>query len=710
MGQLVFTTKAISAARRRSLVAGRASSRARALAAGLGLAVAATVTVAAPPLVAPVVAQQGEGTEQGAGTGEAWQLIQPAQSTLVFARDSSLIGEIGKEWRTSISIKTIPRFVPQAFIAVEDKRFYEHDGVDVVGIAAALKDAVMGDPRGASTITQLVVGNMHPDLVNRRDRSIARKLREQQAAREMEKHYTKEQILEAFLNQISFGHGWFGIESAARHYFGKPAAKLTLAEAASLASLPKGPAIYDPIAHPDRNRERRNLVLDLMAEQKYITPAQAAAAKREPIVTAPNMGMSAPAPYLVELVRKQAERAGIPVEDGGYRIYTTIDPELQRLSVDALREGLDAIEARPGYPHITFAHHARGRTDYLQGAAIVMDAASGDILAYVGGRDYGESQFDRAAFALRQPGSAIKPIVYSAAIRDSIPANAMEADTALAILLPDSTLYEPSNADDQFLGAMTLRTALTLSRNTVAVQLGLQLGIDSIASLARRMGITTPMAPVPSSAIGASAVRPLDLVTAYTTFANLGARAEPRFIRRVEDRAGRVLFSQARQAPSFVMDPRVAFIVRDMMRDVVERGTATTVRRYVPERVPVAGKTGTTNDNTDAWFVGLTPELVAGVWVGLDRPVTITTRGGGGSLAAPIWGTIIGQYYRDRASGTWEPPAGLVTAELDRATGLLADDLTPPDRRYTEYFIAGTEPSWLRFDPWSIFRWGPIAQ
>ncbi len=660
---------------------------------------------AAAPLAAPLAAQQVE-----QGTGQAWQLIQPAQSTLVFARDSSLIGEIGKEWRTSVSIKTLPRYVPQAFIAVEDKRFYEHDGVDVVGIAAALKDAVMGDPRGASTITQLVVGNMHPDLINRRDRSLARKLHEQQAAREMEKHYTKAQILEAFLNQISFGHGWFGVESAARHYFGKPSSKLTLAQAASLAALPKGPAIYDPVAHPERNRERRNLVLDLMADQKYITPAQAAAAKREPVVTAPNMGMSAPAPYLVDLVRKQAERAGIPVDDGGYRIYTTLDPELQRSSVDALRDGLTAIENRPDYPHVKFDHHPRGRTDYLQGMVIVMDGGSGDVLAYVGGRDYAESQFDRAAFGVRQPGSAIKPIVYAAAIRDSIPPNAIVADTALTIPLADGSLYEPSNSDDQFLGEMTLRNALAHSRNTVAVQLGEQLGIDSIAALAHRMGITTPIADVPSSAIGASAVRPLDLVTAYTTFANLGARAEPRFIRRVEDRAGRVLLAPPRQAPDYVIDPRVAFIVRDMMRDVVERGTATAVRRYVPERVPVAGKTGTTNDNTNAWFVGLTPELVAGVWVGLDRPVTITPHGGGGSLAGPIWGAIVGQYYRGRQSGTWDPPAGLVTAELDRETGRLADDLTLPENRYTEYFIAGTEPSWLRFDPWQMLRWGPIAQ
>src|SRR6185369_5390670 len=209
----------------------------------------------------------------------AWMIVPQAQASLVYARDGSVIGEIGKEIRTSVSIRTLPRYLPQAFIAVEDHRFYQHDGVDVVGIAGALKDNIFGERRGASTITQHLVGNMHPTLIDRTDRSIGRKLDEQAAAREMEKHYSKQQILEGYLNQISFGHGWYGVESAARHYFAKGAAQLTLAEAATLASLPKGPAIYDPIKAPDRVTERRNLVLTIMAQQKYITPAQAEATK-----------------------------------------------------------------------------------------------------------------------------------------------------------------------------------------------------------------------------------------------------------------------------------------------------------------------------------------------------------------------------------------------------------------------------------------------
>ena len=644
-------------------------------------------------------------------SGPPWQIVQPPQSTVVLARDGSLIGEIGTQWRTSVSLGSLPAYLPQAFIAVEDQRFYQHDGVDVVGVAAALKDALRGHARGASTITQQLVGNMHPDEINRADRSIARKLREQSAAREMERHYTKAQILEAYLNDIDFGHGWYGVECAARHYFGKSAAQLTLAEAATLAALPKGPAIFDPIRHPDRALRRRNLVLSLMAKQGYITKEEARATAALPVLTAPDAGMPGAAPYVVDVVRQLAEHAGIPVMNGGYRIITTIDPALQHDATRALVDGLARVEARPGYAHPTFARHPKGSTAYLQGAVVAVDPQTGDILALVGGRDYARSPFDRAVNALRQPGSAFKPFVYAQALRDSIAANTIVPDTALAIPMPDGSVYRPADDDGTFMGPITLREALVDSRNTVAVQLGLRVGIDSVAALARRLGIDTPIAPYPSSAIGASAVRPIDLVAAYSVFDNLGAVVEPRFITRIEDRAGRVVWAPPAQAPRFALDPRVAYIVRDMMRDVVARGTATAVRRYVPDRIPVAGKTGTTNDDTDAWFVGMTPEIVAGVWVGFDRPVPITPGGAGGSLAAPVWGDMIARYYQNRVAGTWDDqPAGLVTAQLDRTTGAPVNDSTPSAERYTEYFIDGTQPAALRADPWGLFRWGPIGE
>ena len=650
----------------------------------------------------------------------AWTIVPQPQASLVYARDGSLIGEIGKEIRTSVSIRTLPKYVGQAFVAVEDHRFYQHDGVDVVGIAGALKDNIFGERRGASTITQQLVGNMHPTLIDRSDRSLGRKISEQGAAREMERHYTKEQILEAYLNQIPFGHGWYGVESAARHYFGKPASKLTLAEAASLAAMPKGPALYDPVKYPDRVRQRRNVVLALMADQGFITETQAKAAQASHLVTQPNGGYSAYSPWYVDVVRVQATRAGIPVMQGGYRVYTGLDPVLQNAAVGALQEETAALESQPDYAHPRYvppksATRSNRTTDYLQGLVVALDPASGDVRALVGGRDYNDSQFDRAVDGMRQPGSSFKPIVYAAAIADSIPPNAMFADTALAINLPNKTVYRPENSDSKFLGDITLRDALAMSRNVVAVQVAMKLGMDSVAQLAYRMGITSPIAPYPSSAIGASVVQPLDLIAAYTTFANLGTPVEPRFIYRIEDPNRQTVFSREIRALAPALDPRVAYVVRDMMRDVVERGTAASIRRYLPNSVPVAGKTGTTNDNSDVWFVGLTPDLVAGVWLGFDKPTSIAPGAAGGSLAAPVWGKMVARYYASkpdlvaRDAQQWMPPVGVIYGDFDRVTGQLATDQTPADQRYTEYFIEGTEPPPLRADPWKLFGWGPVV-
>jgi penicillin-binding protein 1A len=646
---------------------------------------------------------------------EAWRIIPVPQASLVLARDGSLIGEIGKEIRTSVSIRSLPRYLPQAFVAVEDHRFYQHDGVDVVGIAGALKDNIFGERRGASTITQQLVGNMHPTLIDRTDASLGRKLREQAAAREMEKHYSKEQILEAYLNQIPFGHGWFGVESAARHYFGKNASRLSLAEAAALAAMPKGPALYDPLKYPDRVRQRRNVVLSLMAGHGFITQAQAKTAQASPIVTAPNAGYSAYSPWFVDVVRVQAMRAGIPVNNGGYRIYTGLDPVLQNAATSALLEETASVEEQPGYSHAKYKRGANQKGDYLQGMVVAIDPTSGDVRALVGGRDYGDSQFNRAVDGNRQPGSSFKPIVYAAAIADSITPNAMFADTALAITLPNKSIYRPENSDNQFMGTITLRDALAMSRNVVAVQLGMMLGMDSIANLAHRMGLNSVIAPYPSSAIGASAVQPLDLVAAYTTFANLGTPVEPRFIYRVEDRNRKVVLSREVRALEPALDPRVTYVVRDMMRDVVERGTAASIRRYLPASIPVAGKTGTTNDNSDVWFIGLTPDVVAGVWLGFDKPTSIAAGAGGGSLAAPIWGKMLARYYAarpeiltSREPLQWTPPIGVIIGDVDRTTGALATEQTAPENRYTEYFVEGTEPTPLKADPWKVFAWGPI--
>ncbi|MBL0169599.1 MAG: PBP1A family penicillin-binding protein [Gemmatimonadaceae bacterium] len=682
---------------------------------GLG-ALLVWIWVSPHAAVAQVVVKPPAASSPVASTGEAWQIITPAQASLVLGREGSTIGVIGRERRLSVAIRTLPKYVGQAFVAVEDKRFYQHDGVDLVGIAGALKDAVTtGNLRGASTITQLLVGNMHPDLIDRRDVSPGRKLREQQAAREMEKHYNKEQILEAFLNQISFGHGAFGIEMAARQYFGKPASDLTLAEAASLASMPKSPVQYDPARYPDRNKQRRNTVLALMAGQGYITAVQRDLAQREPIKTV--TAGSAPAPWVVDVVRVQAERAGVPVGQGGYRIHTTIDAAIQTITQRAVSVGLDEVETRPGFRGIPCAtgivtdsiKASRAKVQAcLEGAAVVLDPTSGDVRALVGGRNYARSSFNRAVDGNRQPGSSFKAFVYAQALAEGMTAGSMVADTALRIRLQNGQIYSPENADNEFLGAITMREALTRSRNPVAVQLALGVGMDSVIALARRAGLRSPISPYPSSALGASVVQPLDFVAAYASFDNGGVAVTPRFIVRVEDRNGRTVLAPPVATSAPAMDPRIAFIVRDMMQDVVSRGTATALRKVVPSRIAVAGKTGTTNDNTDVWFVGMTPEFVTGVWIGFDKPTMISPGAVGGTLAAPIAGDIIASIYGSRSSGTWTPPPGVLGVEVDRKNGKPADASTPPDRRYTEWYLEGTEPGAAAW-PWSLFRFGPIG-
>ena len=649
------------------------------------------------------------GAANAQGTDPA-AIVPLPQSSVVLARDGSVIGEFGKQVRTSIAIASLPRYVGQAFVAVEDQRFYQHDGVDLVGVAAAVKDAVMGNARGASTITQQLVGNMHPDLIDRRDASIGRKLREQSAARDMERRYNKAQILEAYLNTIHFGHGWYGIDAAARHYFGKSASRVTLAEAATLAAMPKGPALYDPVRYPDRVKQRRNVVLALMAEQKYITAAEKSAAQAQTLVTT-RESVDQSFNYMVNVARVQAERGGVNVREGGYRVFTTLDPVLQRAAATALREIVNGAESGPRRKPKKGAAPAPAMGT-LQGALVMLSPATGEVLALVGGKDFASSSFDRVIDGRRQPGSSFKPFVYGTALLQGIPPNTIEQDTALHILQQNGQVYSPDNADGKFLGPLTMREALVQSRNPVAVQLGMQVTIDSIAALAHRMGLEATIQPYPSSAIGTASVRPLDMASAYGAIANGGAAVKPRFISRVEDRSGHTVWSPKIPAPQYALDNRVAFVLRDMMRDVVERGTATAVRKYVPARIPVAGKTGTTNSSTDVWFVGMTPELVGAVWVGYDTPKAINGgQAAGGTIAAPIFGRAVQAYYAgNRATLPWAPPPGVLSMELDRDTGLPPTATTAVEKRYTEWFVLGTEPGAIPLDVWKLMELGGIGR
>jgi penicillin-binding protein 1A len=629
-------------------------------------------------------------------------IVRPPLSTVVYDRRGGLLAEIGPQSRSWARIIDLPPYVGQAFVATEDRRFYQHDGVDVIGVVGALRDNLMrgfgGRPRGASTITQQLIGAM--GLVDRNDISISRKLREAELARAIERRHTKAEILEAYVNYINFGHGWYGLEAASRHYFGKSATDLSIAEAAVLAALPKSPVQYDPRAHPGRALQRRNVVLRLMYSQRYVTETQLNAALRQPLRVVPNDGYSVRAPYVVEWIRQWlVERYGLTVVNtAGLIVNTTLDPALQEAANGALALGLARVESLPGYrwPRYGTAQAAPGAggTPYLQGLLVALDPQTGDVMALIGGRDFRDSEFNRAVQGNRQAGSAFKPFVYAAAFSQGALPTTILNDAPLSLPNGDGTRWTPENSDGTWSGSVTARTALSRSINIPAIRLALSTGMDSVVATARRMGLTTDIPPFAATAIGAADVRPLELIAAFGAFATLGAYTPPRIVTLVQDAAGNPIYEAPAPVAAPALDPRVAFQVTSILQDVVDRGTGTAARRAgLPASLPIAGKTGTTNDNADVWFVGFTPNLVAGVWLGFDRPQTIARGAFGGTLAAPIWSLFAREAYRHLpVPAAWEPPPGLVTVRVRRRDGALAtNDST--DASYHEYFIDGTEPS-----------------
>ncbi len=618
--------------------------------------------------------------------------FEPKEATRLYAIDGSLVAELAVERRTPIELADLPPHVYEPFIAVEDRRFWGHHGVDVRRFVKAVADfALQGyDAAGGSTITQQLAGNMF-SAVDRQDISVRRKLREMKVAFALERAYTKREILEAYLNQINFD-GVFGIQAAALHYFGRDAAELNLPEAALLAALPVSPATHNPTRHPDRALRRRNLILGLMANQGMITRDEAAAARAFPIALREGARGQRLAPYFVEWVRQDLyRRYGTDVYEKGLRVFTTLDPELQFVADSVLKQRLDWVELQPAFRAPTYLETRDWPEDslqgpempYVQGMFVALDPATGNILALVGGRDFGDSEFNRATQAIRQPGSVFKPFTYTAAIDAGVPASEVIYDTPMQLeTFPGGPIYSPKNFDDEFHGPMTLRQALYQSINVVTVKLGQRVGIESVAQTARRMGIDSDIPRVASAPIGAGSVTPMEIATAYTTFANMGVRVTPRAILRIEDSDGRVLWES-----------------RVVRGDVVDRGTGhlgvrSATYGNVPLEVPIAGKTGTTNDATDTWFVGFSPELVTTTWIGFDRPARLHLNAYGGTDPAPAAGMILGWYYRDREPpAEWPRPPGLTDRTVDSSTGLLATPWCPIELTYTEVFLPGTEPT-----------------
>jgi len=618
----------------------------------------------------------------------------PPQASQVLDREGRLVAHLAPERRVVVGLDRIPAHVSSAFLAVEDKRFYRHHGVDYRRAVGALARDVgsFSWEQGFSTITMQLARNVFPNHLSRA-KTLRRKLWEVVLARKIERAFSKDEILELYLNQIYLGQGLYGVEAAAQGYFGKPVARLTNAEAATLAALPKAPSRYDPRRNPVAAVQRRNLVLRLMAHAGVIAPAEAGLAAAEPLGLAPPPEARGRAPYFVAAVRRELrERFGPEAETEGLRVYTTLDPLLQASAERELVRQVQAVESgRLGrFRHRSCsAGGARDPAACLQGMFVAMDPQRGDVLALVGGRDFALSQFDRVTQARRQAGSAFKPIVYASALAQGIP-------ISTPLLGPDAVdslgAYRPADHVDASAN-VDLRDALRLSSNRATVVLGTRVGAGRVAAFAHDLGLTTPIKPYPSTFLGAAEVIPLELVAAYSAFAAGGAVVRPRLIRRVEDAHGNVVW-ESRVSRRYAISPGVAFLTTSLMRDVVDRGTGSGVRTAgLPYAVPAAGKTGTTNEGADVWFVGATPDVVAGVWLGFDRPQAILADASGGGLAAPVWGRVMADYYtRHAPPAPWAVPEGLEARQIDRRTGKLATAGCAPEDVVTEYFTTGTEP------------------
>jgi len=610
--------------------------------------------------------------------------FHPSEGGNVYDRNDRLIGHLENIRRVNVSIAMVPKQVRDAFVATEDRRFYEHNGLDWRGvIRATLTNFSAGGIRqGFSTITMQVAHNSF--LADRyHGRSLRRKLVELRIAKLLERELTKDQILEHYLNVIYLGNGVNGVEAASLDLFGKNINKLSLAEGAVLAALPKAPSVYTPRRNPDRAIQRRNLVLGLMADQRYITEAQALSAEHEPLRIAenewrPSIASEASA---LDAVRALVDSVAPDVlKEGDVNVYTTLDGTLQRSADRTMLKHIAQITQE--------TQETEGRvTEGAQGALVALDPATGDIRALVPGKRTQRGGFNRAFSARRQPGSAFKPFVYAAALAAGYPP-ATEVDDDPVEVQVGRTVWQPANYNDEYNGRITFARALLLSANAATVRVSRAVGESNVINAARRNGITSPLTPVPSIALGAEGVTPVELVAAYAPFANGGMRVKPRLIERIEAPDGTLLWSsEPQRVPA--MDPIDAYEITQMLQGVVNYGTGKTIRDYGLTG-PIAGKTGTTNSGEDAWFVGFTPSLVAGVWFGYDQPRQISTNATGGRLAAPAWAEFYQAGWHEPRGAAFVAPPGMVSAVVDPQSGELATEWCPTRTR--QWFRPGKEP------------------
>ncbi|MBK5275673.1 MAG: PBP1A family penicillin-binding protein [Desulfuromonadales bacterium] len=713
---------------------------------------------------------------------------KPPIVSQVFGDDGSLVGEFYLERRIVVPVNKMPRKLIQAFVAAEDASFYQHKGIDYLGILrAAFKNVIsMRKKEGASTITQQVTKSM----LLTSEKKFSRKIKEAILAKRMEEKLSKDEILYLYLNQIYLGAGAYGVQVASETYFGKNVDKLNLAEIAMLAGLPKAPNTYSPIKHLDKARERQAYVLERMVKEAYITPAEAEHAKKTVIIIQPMKKVnSQQSAYFLEYLRIQLEEkyGEDNLYKGGLKIYTTMNAEMQRAAYESIRNGLKAVDKRQGFrgpikylkdseveafcgkaedgidsstlktgesyqgvvvgfnpekgeaivrvgdrkgllarKHMSWAgklgminsygksekgnrsltlgsvidvsivtpdvnrdgaQFALDQTPAVQAALVAIDPRSGGVKAMVGGYDFRKSQFNRAIQAKRNAGSAFKPIIYAAALEKGLTTATVINDAEVEYPDGSGGTWKPKNYDNNFRGPVTMREALTYSINIVSVKIMEQIGAPYAVEFAKRLGFTAKIEPNLALALGAASVSPFELTGVYAVFANKGVLLPSYFITRVTDTDGTVLQETAPPVGVPAVSPEASYVITNLMQSVVMSGTGhrATINR------PVAGKTGTTNEAKDAWFVGYVPQLVAGVWVGYDQERSLGSGGTGGVASAPIWAEFMQKATASLPVEDFQAPENVSFVLINPRTGGLAREGTPG--AVMECFIKGTEPS-----------------
>ena len=616
------------------------------------------------------------------------------QATTLFDRADRPAFTIFKEQRIEVPLARVSPHLINAILAIEDQRFYDHNGIDVVRVAgAALSNLREGRrAQGGSTITQQLARQSFLTT----EKTYRRKFTEIVVAARLEEQFTKDQILELYLNKVYFGDGLYGVEAASMGYLGKPASAVTVAEAALLAGLVKSPSSYAPTVSLEKATARRNVALRAMLDAKMIDSATYTKAVKEPVKLddALRRGEAFGQYFKEEVRRFLVERFGWErVYQGGLKVYTTVDLDMQKEAEAEVARGIAEIEKRQ-------RRKDEDPSNPLQAALVALDPRTGEVRAMVGGRDFEKSNFNRATQAKRQPGSAFKPFVYAAALEQGFTPGTVITNLDDPIMtLQGAWVPEDEHSEGS---SMTMRAALKTSSNRAAVRMLEDVGIPVTVDYAKRLGVGS-VPSVPSLALGSGEVTLSSMTAAYAAFANGGMVQAPMLVRRVETTQGEVLYT-AKQEPQQAVSEQTAFLMSNMMADVVNAGTGAAARS-VGFRLPAAGKTGTTNDYHDAWFVGFTPRLAAGVWVGYDQPRTIIGGGYASVLAVPVWGRFMAAATAKDRPEWFSTPARITSATICRLSGKLATDschesvtdktghVTTESTVYTEYFVEGTEPT-----------------